>query len=127
MFQVSAPADPVGGTYYGGACEISLGIGIFFTPTSLNFGPMYNTQPPKSEPITFTNNSSSTITISSIETNGTFGITSKTCGATLASLSSCSITLNFDPSSYPPGVYTDTLYVYDNGAGSPQTAPLKVT
>lgn len=126
MFEVSAPADPVGGTDYSGACQISLGMGIFFTPSSLNFGKMTNSDPPKNEPITFTNNSSSTLTISDIETGGTFGITSKTCGATLASLASCSITLNFDPSSYPPGVYTDTLYVYDNGAGSPQTAALKV-
>ena len=102
--------------------------GASLSPTSLNFGVISQTDPPRKESTTLTNNGTTTITITEIEQDGTgdWQIT-KTCGSTLAALASCTISLTFDPSTYPPGVYTGTLYVYDTANNSPQTAALKVT
>lgn len=89
---------------------------------------IYNTDPPAKFNFTLTNGTTSTVIISSIDTiTGNFWVSSKTCGSSLGPGANCSITVSFDPTSDPPGVYTDTLQITDSAPNSPQSAPLKAT
>jgi hypothetical protein len=51
-----------------------------------------------------------------------FSIAAKTCGATLAAGSSCSITVVFNPSA--KGALNGELLIEDNGSNSPQVVQL---
>jgi hypothetical protein len=77
---------------------------------------------------TLTNNGTESLTINSIAISGTnsssFGETN-TCGSTLATNASCSITVTFSPAS--AGSFSATLQVTDNAGNSPQTLALSGT
>jgi len=72
-----------------------------------------------------TETSTSTIAplaISNIVTVGDFAITGKSCGTSLPSGNSCTITVNFTPTA--TGVRTGFLTVFDNAVGGAQNATL---
>lgn len=95
-------------------------------PSSLNFGNQPIGSTSAAQTITFSSTNSGSVAISSVAlAAGTqFSITSNTCGATLSSGSSCSITVEFSPTTVGP--QTDTLRITDNtpGVSSPQLVPL---
>lgn len=103
------------------------GTGTFlqFTPASLSFGtqPVGTTSLPRK--IALTNKGSATVTIAKISVAGPdagdFAETN-TCGASLASGASCFITVTFTPTA--THTRTAAIAVFDNGGGSPQSAPL---
>jgi len=81
------------------------------------------------QPVTLSNTGNATLTgifisIGGSSTSSAFSDTT-TCGTTLASGSSCSISVNFTPSAF--GSYTGTLSVADNATGTPQTVSLTGT
>jgi hypothetical protein len=100
------------------------------TPSTYNYGTV-NEGSNKSETFTLKNTSTSsyTLNISSITTTGTskgdFVITTNTCGATLAKSATCSITVEFSPST--AGAESATLTVDDNTSGGSTTAALSGT
>lgn len=73
------------------------------------------------KPVTFTNHTSATITISSIAFTGAnpgdFSIYQNTCGSKLAASASCTTTILFKPAA--AGTRTAILAFTDSGAGSP--------
>ena len=96
------------------------------TPSSINFGNQGTNTTSAGQTITFSSTNTGNLSISSIAlaTGTQFSISSKTCGSTLNSGSSCSITVQFSPTSMGP--QTDTLRITDNtpGVSSPQLVPL---
>jgi hypothetical protein len=117
-----------------GACAFQLmGLSAFAavsaSPTSLSWAwvPVGNKGGQKV--VTLSNSNSTAISISSIGFSGAdpgdFQIFSKTCGASLAALSSCTVNVIFAPTT--AGTRTATLNFFDSGAGSPQTVSLSGT
>lgn len=76
--------------------------------------------------VTLTNNSTTTITISSIALVGTnvgdFRISSQTCGSTLAASASCTVSIAFAPTT--TGTRSAMLQFTDTAGNNPQTAAL---
>ncbi len=102
------------------------GIVVLKPGTSLGFSPQVVTRMSTPQTVTLTNDSSSTLTISSITTTGSsaFGV-SNTCIPTgqsfgsIAPFSTCTISVTFDPPTV--GSYTGSLQIADNATNSPQT------
>lgn len=91
---------------------------VILTPASINFPNVYPNQSSVAQVFTLTNNTASTITLSSVAlTTGTQFTLSNGCGGTLAPgpLTTCNITVTFAPTSQ--GTKTDTLTVIFTGAG----------
>jgi len=95
-------------------------------PSSINFGSQAVNSSSVGKTITLSNTNSGSLSISSVAlaTGTQFSISSNTCGSTLNSGSSCSITVEFSPTSIGP--QADTLRITDNtpGVSSPQLVPL---
>jgi len=108
----------------------SLGVSAFAavsaSPTSVSWAyvPVGNTGGQKV--VTLTNTGTTAITISSIVLSGAnpgdFRIYSKTCGASLAASSSCTVNVVFAPTT--TGNRSANLNFNDTGSGSPQTVAL---
>jgi hypothetical protein len=98
---------------------------VQLSPTNLNFGSIKVGQTSSPQPITLTNLGKATLGIASISITGTnsgdFSQTN-TCGGSVGSGQSCSISVTFTPSA--TGVRTASVSVRDNGGGSPQTVAL---
>jgi len=96
------------------------------SPASMQFGNQATGTTSAGKTITLSSTNTGNLSISSVAlTAGTqFSISSNTCGTTLNSGSSCSITVVFSPTSAGP--QTDTLRITDNtpGVSSPQLVPL---
>jgi len=71
--------------------------------------------------ITLKNNESKAITISSIAVPAPFAVTN-TCGGSLASGGSCTLTVTFSPPTVK--YYSEVITVTDTGSNSPQTIPV---
>jgi dienelactone hydrolase len=101
---------------------------VEFYPTSLAFHchNQPNTCPPPPQTTTLTNTGSTTLGISSITITGstTFSQTN-TCGSSVVSKGSCTITVAFKSSSR--GTFSGAVSVSDNGGGSPHQVPLSAT
>jgi hypothetical protein len=99
-----------------------------YSPAGLTFGS--STSPIKvgkttpSKTVTITNNQSTTVTGLSISIFGDFNETS-TCGSSLASRKSCTISVDFTPTT--TGERTGAVVVVDDGTGQPQTIELTGT
>jgi sugar lactone lactonase YvrE len=91
-------------------------------PTALSYQHNLNLQCP-SKPVILSNPGGSPLQISSIVAAGSFAISANACGTTLAPGANCEIDVSFTAES-PVGVYSGTLTVSDNAAGSPQVVPL---
>jgi hypothetical protein len=74
--------------------------------------------------VQLSNNGTSTMNISGITASGDFGETN-TCGATLATGASCTVSVTFSPKQ--SGTRMGTLSVADDASGSPQTVSLTGT
>ncbi|MFB3921701.1 MAG: choice-of-anchor D domain-containing protein [Terriglobia bacterium] len=92
------------------------------TPATLSFGNQGGTGP--SQNVTLSNTGNAPLAISGISITGPFSQTS-TCGSTLVSGASCTISVSFLPTS--PGAATGTLSIADSASGSPQTVSLSGT
>jgi hypothetical protein len=103
----------------GGSPTVSL------SPTSLSFGSQLVSTTSSAQAVILTNNGTAALSITGISITGTnagdFAQTS-TCGSSLASGGSCTISITFRPTA--TGIRSGTLTVSDNAAGSPQTAGL---
>ncbi|WP_348263220.1 choice-of-anchor D domain-containing protein [Telmatobacter sp. DSM 110680] len=103
--------------------------GVRVEPRSLVWGSVALGSTGTPMAVTFSNIGSSPISISSIGISGAnagdFAIASKTCGATLASSSNCTVTVNFTPTE--PGNREATLTFNHSGFGSSQTVSLSGT
>ena len=106
---------PLSGTGVTGALTVS------FSPGSLSFGPINTAATSAAQSVTLTNNGSQTVSIGSIVTSGDFAQTN-TCGASLASSASCTISVTFTPTA--PGNRSGSLAITDNALGSPQMISL---
>jgi hypothetical protein len=74
---------------------------------------------------TLSNKQSVALTGIAISTTGEFSVSAKTCTASLAAKSKCTISVVFEPTG--TGALTGTLQVTDSAFGSPQTSDLKGT
>jgi len=98
---------------------------VSLLPVAMKFSAPVNTTS-AAKVATLANNTSSSISISSIAMSDThFVITSNTCGASLAAGATCKISVAFAPTAV--GTVTGTLSVTDSGAGSPQKVALTGT
>jgi len=108
-----------GGSMGGGSPVASL------STTTLTFpGDQIEGTASSSMPITLTNSGSATLTISSIAASANFQETN-TCGSTLASGTSCTISVIFSPTT--TGTLNGTVSIADTAPGSPQTVSLTGT
>lgn len=96
------------------------------SPASLSWGNVALGNKSGQKVVTLTNGNTTAITVSSLTIGGTnpgdFAIFSKTCGATLAASSSCTVNIVFGPTSI--GTRSATLSFYDSDGSSPQTVAL---
>jgi len=91
---------------------------------SLNFGNQVVGTTSSAHQVQLTNSGTSTMNISGITASGDFAQTN-TCGATLTTGASCSVSVTFGPKQ--GGTRTGTLSVADDASGSPQTVGLSGT
>ncbi|PYV19321.1 MAG: hypothetical protein DMG21_01985, partial [Acidobacteria bacterium] len=94
------------------------------SPTSLTFAGQAVGTTSAAQPVTLSNTSNATLSISSIALSGDFAQTNN-CGSSLAANSSCAINVTFTPTAV--GSRTGTLMVTDSASGSPQTVSLSGT
>jgi centrosomal CEP192-like protein len=90
------------------------------SPSSLNF-PNTTIGTSSSLPATLTNSGLETLAISSIHIYGVFTETNN-CGANLASGASCTIQVEFTPTSAV--TYSNHLYLYDDAGNGTQSIPV---
>jgi hypothetical protein len=90
-------------------------------PTSLVFAGQQVGTSSAAQAVTLTNSGNAALNISSFLVTGNFAQTNN-CSATLASHSSCTVSITFTPTA--SGTRSGALTVSDNAAGSPQTANL---
>jgi hypothetical protein len=101
----------------GGVAQFSLSpVNLTFSDVALGSG--------TTQSITLTNNGNTAITIGSVSTTGDFSQTN-TCGATLASSNSCTISVRFTPTDL--GSRLGTLIITDSAPGNPHSASLSGT
>jgi len=105
------------------------GQSIVVSPTSLNFGTVAVGNTSSEQIVTVTNLNSITVTFTGFVFAGTaagdYLISSNTCGATIAGGASCSVGVEFKPTT--TGKRSAKLNVKNNGGGSPASASLTGT
>ena len=98
---------------------------VALVPASVNFGSQSLGTASAPQTVSITNTGGASLAITNITVSGDFSISAKTCGSSLAVGASCSVTIVFQPQAV--GTRTGTLWVYDNGAASPQKVSLAGT
>ena len=111
----NAPASPQTVLLAGAGTVVS------FSPPSLDFGRVQLGQY-KVLPTTLTNTGSTTLTITGITAAGSGFSQTNNCESTIGPGAYCTITATFRPTGI--GLFTGTVFVYDNGGGSPQQVAL---
>lgn len=94
-------------------------------PTSWKFATRKVGTTSAAKSLTLRNNLSTTLTDISYSTAAPFAVSTSTCGVTLGSGKSCTISVTFSPTKI--GAATGTLSVSDSANNSPQTASLSGT
>jgi phospholipase C len=94
------------------------------SPNVLQYGEVVVGSTGTAQAVTLTNNGSTALAISGITTNGDFAQTNN-CGASVATLSSCKITVTFSPTA--AGLRTGSMTIADSSSGGPQTVSLSGT
>jgi microbial collagenase len=107
-----------------GSYSAGSGTTASLSSTSLTFGSTNVGSTSAAQNVTLSNTGSSALSISSVAISGDYA-QSNNCGTSLASGSSCAISLTFKPTA--SGTRTGTLTVTDNATNSPQTASLTGT
>ncbi len=97
------------------------GLPASVSPTSLNFGNVVAGTTSGPQSVTLTNGSTA-ISISSITASAGFAVSSTTCGSSLGSGASCSVSVTFTPTA--GGTTNGTLTFTDSAANSPQIVSL---
>ena len=94
------------------------GTGVTASPTKLTFPDQEINTISAPQTVTFTNNGSSSVTITSIRITGNFYAPpgGSNCGVTLGAHQSCYVSLTFNPAA-PPGLKSGTL-TFNDSAGS---------
>jgi len=104
------------------------GVGVLpavtFSPTSLTFSTQVVFTSSAAKVVTLKNTGLGVLSITGIAISGAFGQT-HTCGTTLSSGSSCTISVTFSPKTI--GTLTGAVSVTDNAPGSPQKVTLQGT
>jgi hypothetical protein len=95
------------------------------SPLSLSFSPQLVGTTSASKTVTFKNTSAASVSIHGITATGDYAVTPNTCGTTLASGASCTVTVTFTP--VVGGVITGSLAISDSAPDSPQTVALSGT
>jgi len=99
------------------------------TPTSLTFPGTTLNSTATAQTATLTNTGNATMTITSIAVTGgttsTAFVSTNNCGASLAALASCTISVTFTPT--VAGTYLAYVSITDNAPGSPQSITLNGT
>ena len=103
----------------------SSGTTVTLTPTSISFGSVAVDTTSTLKSVTLKNTGTVTLDITGIVASGSFAISAKTCGATLAIAKTCKVSVTFEPTVL--GARTGSLSFTDNATGSPQTVPLSGT
>jgi len=125
-FPTVAPIQPTSaGGNDGFVAKISLDVNPVVTPTLLSFGNQVINTTSAAKTVTMTNKGTATLNIDSVAISGSFAISSKTCGTTLAIGAKCTVKVTFTPTVL--GALTGTLTFTDNAANSPQTVTLSGT
>jgi hypothetical protein len=99
--------------------------GVTLTPASKTFPATKVGSTSAAKVFTLDNKQGVALTGISIGTTGDFSVFSTTCSSSLASKSTCTISVVFSPTQ--TGTLSGTLSVSDSGAGSPQTSSLTGT
>jgi hypothetical protein len=94
---------------------------LVVSPQTINFGEQYinSTAPPRT--VVVTNVGGQPLTIAGVSTSGPFGETN-TCSAPLAPQANCRVAVSFSPTGN--GIFSGSVSVSANGAGSPQSVQL---
>jgi FG-GAP-like repeat/Abnormal spindle-like microcephaly-assoc'd, ASPM-SPD-2-Hydin len=100
---------------------VTSGPNTTLSPTSLTFTTQLVGTSSPAQSVTLTNYGETTLNITSITTSGDFSQT-HTCGSSLATGASCTVSVTFKPTQR--GTRTGTLSITDNAPGSPQTVSL---
>jgi len=95
------------------------------SPASVNFGKQVINETSAAKTVTLTNAVTGPLTISDISASTPFAISSTTCGSTLATGKSCTVSVTFTPTAL--GEVKGTLSFTDDAPNSPQTASLTGT
>src|SRR5205823_2472535 len=94
---------------------------VVLSPTSLKFATLLVGTTSASQNVTLSNTGSGTLNITSLTSTGDYKQTN-TCGSSVASGASCTITVTFTPKSI--NLRNGTITIADNATGSPQTVAL---
>ncbi|HEY3973038.1 MAG TPA: choice-of-anchor D domain-containing protein [Candidatus Sulfotelmatobacter sp.] len=95
------------------------------TPSSLTFAKQKVGTTSAAKNVTLKNNLPTTLTGISYSAAAPFAVSTSTCGTTLATKASCTISVTFSPTT--TGIATGTLSVNDSADNSPQTVSLTGT
>jgi len=114
----SSGSNGGGGGGGGGSGSVTL------SPSSLTFGTTNLHETSAAQNVTLTNSTSAALAITSIVASGDFAQTN-TCGTSVATNGSCSISVTFTPTS--GGARSGSIVITDSGAGSPRTVTLTGT
>lgn len=100
---------------------------VKMAPTRLTFGDQKVGTESAPQVVTVSNQGSAPLSVTQIYVLGNYNDfpESNNCPASLKAGASCVITVTFEPTK--SGTRSATLYISDNGGGSPQTAPLSGT
>ena len=93
--------------------------------SSMAFGTAYEGNSTAAKTVTLTNNQSTALSFSSIATTANFGITTNTCGSSIAAGAKCAVGVVFSP--VQTGAITGSLTFTDTASTSPQTVSLNGT
>ncbi len=121
----NAPGSPTTAALSGtGTSSAPLG-GVTFTPTTYNFGTVAPGSSSAANTFTLSNTQQTALSISSISSSSSDFTATNTCGTSLASGASCTVSVKFAPAT--AGSKSATLSVVSNDTGSPHTAALSGT
>jgi hypothetical protein len=95
------------------------------SPTSLNFANQAVNETSSAKTVTLTNSVTGPLTISDISASPNFSISSTTCGSTLATGKTCTVSVTFTPTALE--AVKGRLSFTDNAPNSPQTVSLSGT
>src|SRR5207244_3625525 len=119
----NATGSPQTATLTGTGASTSTGPVVSLSPTSLTFGNQTVGTASAAQAVTLSNTGNATLTISSLTIGGDFAFAgSGTCGSSVAAGASCTISVNFTPTT--TGTRAGTVTIADNASNSPQTIGL---
>lgn len=94
---------------------------VSLTPSALDFGNQTIGVISSARGVTLTNSGSAALNLSSISASTGFGV-SHNCGTSLAAAGSCTLAITFTPAA--SGVFTGSVSIASNAAGSPHSVSL---